>query len=109
MDWTATILAVTGTAADPAYPLDGDDLAAVCTGKRGEYDRTLFWRTNTRAAARAGRWKYLKDAGQEHLFDLAVDPGEKAEMRTREPRILEEIKAKYAAWNAQMLPSRATT
>ena len=34
MDWTATILAATGTTPDPAYPLDGEDLMPVCTGAR---------------------------------------------------------------------------
>ena len=44
MDWTATILGVTGTAADPAFPLDGENLMPVCTGQRASYDRALFWR-----------------------------------------------------------------
>ena len=61
MDWTATILAVTGTTADPAYPLDGEDLMPVCTGKQALYDRTLFWRTRAMRRASAagvspGRW-----------------------------------------------------
>ena len=34
MDWTATILAVTGTAPDPSYPLEGENLLPVCTGER---------------------------------------------------------------------------
>jgi hypothetical protein len=29
-----------------------------------------------------GPWKYLKDSSGEHLFDLANDPGEKADLRT---------------------------
>jgi arylsulfatase A-like enzyme len=104
MDWTATILAVTGSTPDPAFPLDGEDLMPVCTGKRGVYDRTLFWRTVERAAARAGTWKYLQDGGEEHLFDLATDPGEKADLRRRHPDTFEAIKKQYLAWNAQMLP-----
>jgi arylsulfatase A-like enzyme len=104
MDWTATILAVTGSAADPAYPIDGENLLPVCTGQRALYDRTLFWRTIDRAAARAGRWKYLADADGEYLFDVAADPGEKDDRRQREPATFEQIKQQYAAWNAQMLP-----
>ena len=61
MDWTATILAVTGTAPDPAFPLDGENLMPVCTGERGVHDRALFWRITTFDAARVGKWKYLKD------------------------------------------------
>ena len=73
MDWTATILAATGTAPDPSYPLDGENLMPVCTGERGLYDRSLFWRIATHAAARVGQWKYLQDEEGEYLFDLSTD------------------------------------
>jgi arylsulfatase A-like enzyme len=104
MDWTATILAMTGTAADPAYPLDGENLIPVCAGQRRVYDRTLFWRTADFEAARVGRWKYLKDADGEYLFDLSTDPGEKADVRAARADTFDEIKQQYLAWNARMLP-----
>jgi arylsulfatase A-like enzyme len=103
MDWTATILAATRTAADPAYPMDGEDLLSVCKGGPMR-DRMLFWRTRLRDAARAGSWKYLKDAGEEHLFDLSNDPGEKADLKSAHPDVFEKIKAQFLAWNTQMLP-----
>jgi arylsulfatase A-like enzyme len=86
MDWTATILAATGTPHDPAYPLDGEDAMPVCKGTGTLSDRTLFWRTRARAAARAGNWKYLHEAGSERLFDLSVDPGEKNDLRRSHAR-----------------------
>jgi arylsulfatase A-like enzyme len=104
MDWTATILAATGTAADPAYPLDGENLLPVCTGERAAYDRTLFWRTIERAAARAGRWKYVADRDGEYLFDLVVDPGEKDDRRRKEEAQFARIEQAYLDWNARMLP-----
>jgi arylsulfatase A-like enzyme len=104
MDWTATILAVTGTAPHPAYPLDGEDLMPVCQGKPGPADRLLFWRTQTRDAARMGTWKYLKESGNEHLFDLSIDPGEKNDVRTLHAGIFEKVRNHYLAWDAQMLP-----
>ena len=104
MDWTATILAVTGTAPDPAYPLEGEDLMPVCTGKRALYDRSLFWRTVERDAARLGRWKYLQDGGKEYLFDLVVDPGEKNDLRAKHPDTFADIRKQFLAWNSQMLP-----
>jgi arylsulfatase A-like enzyme len=108
MDWTATILEVTGTKADPAYPLDGEGLIRVCTGERPVYDRTLFWRTRERDAARIGQWKYLKQNGQEFLFDLSVDPGEKADMRTRKSGVFQDLRNRFQAWDAQMLPRPRT-
>jgi len=104
MDWTATILGATGTAPDPDYPLDGENLLPVCAGQRGAYDRTLFWRTAERDAARVGNWKYLKEAGSEHLFDLWTDPGEKSDLRRQRPDTFNAIRNQYAAWNARMLP-----
>ena len=109
MDWTATILAVAGSAPDPAYPLDGESLLSVCKGEREAYDRTLFWRTVERAAARVGDWKYLADEDGEYLFDLSVDPGEKDNRRGKRPDAFEEIKQQYVAWNARMLPRPQTS
>jgi arylsulfatase A-like enzyme len=104
MDWTATILGVTGTAADPALPLDGENLMPVCTGQRAPYDRTLFWRIRGYDAARVGSWKYLKNPSGEYLFDLSNDPGEKSDLRASRPDRFETIKRQYQQWAAEMLP-----
>jgi arylsulfatase A-like enzyme len=104
MDWTATILDITGTAADAAFPLDGENLMPICTGQRAPYERALFWRITGFDAARVGQWKYLKDRTGEHLFDLANDPGEKVDLRTTYADRFEAIRHQYQAWVAQMLP-----
>ena len=104
MDWTATILAVTGSAPDPSFPLDGENLMPICTSQRSAYDRALFWRIRSADAARVGSWKYLKDSRGEHLYDLVNDPGEKTDLRTRQAARLEEVRRQYQAWAAQMLP-----
>ena len=104
MDWTATILAAGGAQADPRYPLDGEDLMPTCRGVRDIYDRNLFWRTQSDQSARMGLWKYLNDSGKEHLFDLANDPGEKADLQKKHSEIFEEIRKRFVAWDKQMLP-----
>lgn len=109
MDWTATILALTGTQPDPSYPIDGEDLMRVLRGERAMFDRKLFWRTRIRDAARVGNWKYLKDSGNEYLFDLAIDPGEKSDLRTKHQDVFESVRNEYLAWNAQMLPKPQPT
>jgi arylsulfatase A-like enzyme len=103
MDWTATILAVAGAPA-AAAPLDGESLLPVLTGERGVYDRALFWRTRTRAAARIGRWKYVQEGTEDHLYDVAVDLGEKTDLKTREAAAFADVTGRYQAWAAQMLP-----
>jgi arylsulfatase A-like enzyme len=104
MDWAATILAAAGVPDDTAQPLDGESLLPVLRGEREAYDRALFWRTRTRAAARVGRWKYVQESDADHLYDLAVDVGEKTDLKTREPARFAELKQRYAHWAAQMLP-----
>ena len=103
MDWTATILAAAGAQAD-ARELDGENLLPVLSGDREAYDRALFWRTRTRAAARIGRWKYVPEGTEDHLYDLGVDLGEKTDLKMRETAQFAELKQRYAAWAAQMLP-----
>jgi arylsulfatase A-like enzyme len=104
MDWTATILGVTGTKADEAFPLDGENLMPICTGQRQSYDRSLYWRVTGLNAARVGAWKYLKNGSGEHLFDLATDPGEKSDLASRQRERFGTIRRQYQDWVANMLP-----
>ena len=104
MDWTATILAAAGAQVDAAQPLDGESLLPVLRGERSVYDRALFWRTRTRAAARIGRWKYVQEGNVEHLYDLGVDLGEKNDLKLREAAAFADTKSRYSAWAAEILP-----
>ncbi|MFL6334985.1 MAG: sulfatase-like hydrolase/transferase [Pyrinomonadaceae bacterium] len=107
MDWTATILAAAGGRPHPDYPLDGADLLPVLRGERAAFERTLFWRNDVQGAARAGRWKYLKDGEKgERLFDLQADEHEQADARNSRGEIFERLKGEYQKWEAQMLKQR---
>ena len=105
-DWLPTLLAAAGAAPDPGYPSDGENLLPVLTGARAAHPRTLYWRykANDQAAVRDGDWKYLRLGGREHLFDVAADPRERADLREARPQEFERLKRLYEAWNAQMLP-----
>jgi arylsulfatase A-like enzyme len=104
MDWTATILAAAGVSADAAQPLDGESLLPVLTGERQAYDREFYWRLRARSAARVGRWKYVQEGSEEHLYDLAVDLGEKTDLKMRETAVFADVKNRYSRWAAEMLP-----
>jgi len=104
MDWTATILAATGAKTDPAYPLDGTDLMKVLTGEQAPMERTLFWRNANYDAARMGTWKYLIENTTEHLFDLSKDPGERFDLKEKEPATFAKVRNAYQDWNKQVLP-----
>ena len=107
MDWTATILALAGAKADRKFPLDGIDLMPVLTGKKGEMQRTLYWRISQRRkhyAIRDGNWKWLRDEkNEEYLFDLAVDPSEKNNIKDKFPETFAKLKNKFSAWEKTVL------
>ncbi|MFZ9138009.1 MAG: sulfatase [Hylemonella sp.] len=112
MDWTATMLAVAGVQADPAYPLDGVSLMPVLQSEDREFDRTLFWRMNHRGqcAMREGDWKYLRVDGHDYLFNIPADERERANLGKREPERLLAMRGAWEEWNASMppIPSDAT-
>jgi arylsulfatase A-like enzyme len=110
MDWTATMLAAGGAAVSES---DGIDLLP-CARGGASAERTLFWRQpdpiqTPQAAARGGKWKYLRAGTQEFLFDLSVDPGEKADLKTQHPDVLRQLRDAWSAWDAQMVPVRVET
>ena len=41
---------------------------------------------------------------EEHLFHIPRDPRERTNLKDRERARFEQLKAEWAAWNAQMLP-----
>ncbi len=107
MDWTATILSVAGAKANSKFLLDGIDMMPVLTEKKKEVDRTLYWRIFQRIqhkAIRDGKWKWLQDEkGNEYLFDLAVDPSEKNNMKEKFPETSRRLKNKYIEWEKAVL------
>jgi len=105
-DWLPTLLAAAGSTPDPGYPSDGMNLLPVLTGATPAQSRTLYWRYkgNDQAAVRDGKWKYLKLGGREHLFDIAADPRERAELRETFPQEFDRLKRLHEAWSAKLLP-----
>ena len=105
MDWLPTLLGAAGTAADPACPPDGVDLASLLAGG-GLDERPLYWRYNLHGqrSVRLGKWKYLRIAGNEFLFDIEADPMERANLAARQPDRFAQMKAAWEQWNERMLP-----
>ena len=106
MDWTATLLAAAGVAADPRFPLDGVSLLEVLDDPAHSFDRPLHWRMNHRGqrALRRGAWKSLRVDGHDYLFDLDADERERANRGPREPERLAALRADWEAWNATLPP-----
>jgi arylsulfatase A-like enzyme len=104
MDWTATMIAAAGNKPDPKYPLDGEDLAGVLSGRTAQYDRNFFWRTYRQGAMRSGKWKYVREDKKEFLFDLSVDEHEQAEFSAREPDAAARFRTDFSKWESTVVP-----
>lgn len=106
MDWVPTLLAAAGTAPAASHPSDGLDLLPQLTAGAPAVPRRLFWRYKGLAqeAVRDGDLKYLKINGNSFLFDLAVDPMERANLKDRRPEDFQRLVAAWAEWQATMLP-----
>jgi arylsulfatase A-like enzyme len=104
MDWTATIASIAD--AKPRFPFDGENLMPLFMGQQPGHDRTFYWRTFQRRdqkAIRDGNWKWIKEPKGEFLFDLSKDPGEKNDLKEKEPAKFEALKKKFEAWEATVL------
>jgi arylsulfatase A-like enzyme len=106
MDWFPTLLEAAGIGPDPDYPPDGISLVPVLTGIGQTQPRKLFWRykVNRQRALREGDFKYLKIRDNTYLFNVALDPRERANLKERCPELFQRLVADWEAWNATMLP-----
>lgn len=107
MDWMPTFLAEAGYSQNEV-DFDGVNLLPLFEGGQLA-ERPLFWRYKNHAqkAVRLGKWKYLKIAGNEFLFDVVADPLERGNLKQRFPEVFEDLKSRYEDWNTQMLPYTA--
>ena len=63
----------------------------------------LYWRSGTtQYAMRAGDWKLLFFQNTTRLYHLAADQSESANLANSNPTKLNELKALYDQWNAQL-------
>ena len=112
MDWSATLLDVTGVLPDRAYPLDGVSLLPVLRDPQHLFPRPLHWRMNHRGqrALRDGDWKYLRVDGNDYLFNIPADERERANLGPFQPDRLAAMREAWEVWNAGMppIPSDAT-
>lgn len=113
LDLVPTLLAATGTTADPARPLDGMNLLPALRDPAGVLpaDRRLYWRYGPyMCAMREGDWKILKAGVGENknpaweLYNLATDASEKNDLAAAHPEKVRQLAAAFAAWDQTMAP-----
>jgi arylsulfatase A len=97
-----TILSVAGVAPPDGVVLDGFDMMPVLSCSQPSPRREMFWQRQADKAARVGRWKWVESRRGGGLFDLSADVGEKHDRSSQEPAVLEQVKARFEAWQEQM-------
>jgi arylsulfatase A-like enzyme len=106
LDWTPSLLECAGIPI-PAG-LDGTSLLGLLTGKAQPDDRPFFWHfphytnqgSRPAGAVRAGPWKLIEsyEDGRVELYNLAADPGERADLAAKEPERAARLRGELAAW-----------
>ncbi|MBX7168718.1 MAG: sulfatase-like hydrolase/transferase [Pirellulales bacterium] len=111
LDILPTVVTAAGGTVDPAWKLDGVDLAPYLAGTQaGQPHQTLYWRFGEQWAIRHGDWKLLvgRDGGPDpELYNLATDIGESKNLAGEETSKRDELLALYQAWNAEQAPPSA--
>lgn len=106
MDLTASIVAVTQTAAPPDHRFDGINIIPILTGKSPVVEREFFWRivrpNRLQKAVRSGRWKLLIDGTQYLLFDLQTDFAERNDLAAHHPELVRKLKRRIAEWESDV-------
>ncbi len=108
MDLTATFVTAAGASPPAGYLLDGINLLPlVKTDSETQTERTFCWRiarsNRSMRAIRHGKWKYIDDGGtMDLLFDLEADIGERKNLCYQRHDIVEDLKRRLVAWEAEM-------
>ncbi|MBU4460816.1 MAG: sulfatase-like hydrolase/transferase, partial [Verrucomicrobia bacterium] len=113
-DLTASIARAAGARAEAGPAFDGIDILGHLAAGRPVPDRPLFWRgrrgDRTWRAVRNGTLKYVSlQTGtvlEEHLFDLAKDPGETHDLFATAGGDAVRLKALLSAWERDVRPQR---
>lgn len=104
LDLFPTFLAAAGARPPAGVHYDGFNMLPLLE-KGAQFERReMFWqRTYTNSSgARVGNWKWVNHAGEEGLFDLAADAGERNDLSKTRPDVLAAVRARYAAWWKEM-------
>jgi len=114
MDFSRSIVRLASAKPPARRSFDGIDILERIQAGRPVEPRLLFWRQrrgdNTWWAVRDGALKLIRHAKgaaiEEHLFDLARDPGEQQDLRDIRPHDVKRLAARLAEWEDDVKPAR---
>jgi len=102
-DIFATVAAAAGAELPSDRTIDGVDLLPYLRGETSDPPhRALFWRNGAARSVRRGSHKLILSeppggTSQQWLFDLAVDPYERSNIATANPRLVADLRAELEA------------
>jgi arylsulfatase A-like enzyme len=105
LDVLPTIVTAAGGKLDPAWKLDGVDLAPYVTGVNpARPHETLYWRYGEQWGIRHGDMKLVVSRGGgpiPELYNLAVDIGESNNLAPSNPKQVQDLQARWNKWSAE--------
>ncbi|MCK4293216.1 MAG: sulfatase-like hydrolase/transferase, partial [Planctomycetes bacterium] len=104
LDVLPTICAAAGVQLPADRTYDGKNMLGALRGQAKEpLHKVLFWYDGAdQWAVRTGRWKLLSRNGSSELYDLDADIGEKHNLATEQPQVVNRLKALYDNWQSQL-------
>jgi arylsulfatase A-like enzyme len=114
LDLNATALTAAGVAIQPAWKLEGVDLAPYFAGTNSAAPQeSLYWRFGKQMAIRHGDYKLVRydtnadtrtgaggqPVSEAKLYNLASDIGESKDLAATMPEKVKELQAMWDAWN----------
>lgn len=103
-DVMPSFAAAAGAAVSPEWKVDGVNMLDVWMGKAKAPDRTIFWEWETEGgtmlAAMHGDFKLLDIGGNQFMYNVREDPGERRTLAQEYPQIFKQLQADLKAWMA---------
>ena len=85
--------------------IDGQNLIPYLNGKKkGSPHKFLFWRKMNDSAVRTPEYKLITVEGYGSvLYNLKTDPGEKYDIKNKEPKVFKKLVSEWEKWNSEMI------
>jgi arylsulfatase A-like enzyme len=117
LDILPTVCGAAGVPPPGDRTLDGFDALPLTTGAKSKHD-AIYWSSGGQLAVRRGPWKLVKNGktfdgtpegdkaltGDDAVFlsNLDEDPGEKTNLRHKNPQIADELSTALATWSVEV-------
>ena len=102
LEFLPTFCAAAGTGPPAGVKLDGFNMLPVLQGTSPTARKDCFWQRRSDRAARVGSWKWVSSRDGNGLFDLSTDIGEKRDLSSEKPQVLEMVQSRWNAWRREM-------